>query len=45
MDLNKKRSLLNAFFMSEFNYFQLVWMYHNRTESNKKIGFMKDVFV
>ena len=35
MDLNKKRLLLNAFFMSEFNYCQLVWMYHNRTKNNK----------
>ena len=35
MDLNKKRYLLNAFFMSQFNYFQLVWMCHNRTKNNK----------
>ena len=35
MDLNKKRLLLNAFFMSQFNYCQLVWMCHNRTKNNK----------
>ena len=35
MDLNKKRLLLNAFFMPQFNYCQLVWMCHNRTKSNK----------
>ena len=35
MDLNKKRLLLNPFFMSQFNYCQLVWMCHNRTKNNK----------
>ena len=35
MDLNKKRLLLNAFFMSEFNYCQLVWMCHNHTKNNR----------
>ena len=35
MDLNKKRLLLNAFFMSQFNYCQLVSMCHNRTKNNK----------
>ena len=35
MDLNKKRLLLNAFFMSQFNYCQLVWMCHNCTKNNK----------
>ena len=35
MDLNKKRLLLNAFFMSQFSYCQLVWMCHNRTKNNK----------
>ena len=35
MDLNKKRFLLNAFFMTQFNYCQLVWMCHNGTKSNK----------
>ena len=37
MDLNKKRSVLNAFFMSQFNYCQLDWMCHNRTK-NKRIN-------
>ena len=35
MDLNKKRLLLNALFMSQFNFCQLVWMCHNRTKINK----------
>ena len=35
MDLNKKRLLLNAFFMSQFDYCQLVWMCHNPTKNNK----------
>ena len=35
MDLNKKRLLLNEFFMSQFNYCQLVWMCHNCTKNNK----------
>ena len=35
MDLNKKRLLLNAFFMSQFSYCQLVWMSHILTKNNK----------
>ena len=35
MDLNKKRLLLNAFFLSQFNYCQLFWMCHNRTKNSK----------
>ena len=35
MDLNKKGLLLNAFFISQFSYCQLVWMSHNRTKNNK----------
>ena len=35
MDLNKKRLLLNAFFMSQFNYCRLFWMRHNRMKNNK----------
>ena len=35
MDLNNKRLLLNGFFMSQFNYCQLVWMCHDRTKINK----------
>ena len=33
MDLNKKRLLLNAFFMSQFNYCRLIWMSHKRTKN------------
>ena len=35
MNLNKKRLLLNVFFMSQFNYCHLVWMCHNRTKNSK----------
>ena len=34
-DFNKRRLLVNAFFFSQFNYCQLVWMCHNRTNNNK----------
>ena len=36
MVFNKKRFLLNVFFMAQFSYCQLVWMFHNRTK-NKKV--------
>ena len=36
MDLNKKQLLLDAFFMSQFNYCQLVWVCHNRMKNYKK---------
>ena len=35
MDFNKKRLLVNAFFMSHFSYCPLIWMCHNRTKNNK----------
>ena len=35
MRFAKKRLIVNAFFYSQFNYCQLVWMYHNRTNNNK----------
>ena len=35
MDFVKRRLLVNAFFYSQFNYCQLVWMCHNRTNNNK----------
>ena len=35
MDFAKRRLLLNVFFYSQFNYCQLVWMCHNRTNNNK----------
>ena len=31
----KERTLVNAFFLSQFNYCNLVWMCHNRTINNK----------
>ena len=34
-DFAKRRMLVNAFFYSQFNYCQLVWMCHNRTNNNK----------
>ena len=35
MDFAKRCLLVNAFFYSQFNYCQLVWMCHNRTNNNK----------
>ena len=35
MDFAKCRLLVNAFFYSQFNYSQLVWMCNNRTNNNK----------
>ena len=35
MGFSKKRTLVNAFFLSQFNYCQLIWMCHNRTINNK----------
>ena len=35
MDFTKRRLLVNAFFYSQFNYCQLDWMCHNRTNNNK----------
>ena len=35
MDFAKRRLLVNAFFYSQFNYCQPVWMCHNRTNNNK----------
>ena len=35
MDFAKRRLLINAFSYSQFNYCQLVWMCHNRTDNNK----------
>ena len=31
----KKKKLINSFFMSQFNYCQLIWMCDNRTKNNK----------
>ena len=35
MGLSKKRSLMNAFFSSQFNYRRLIWMCHSRENNNK----------
>ena len=35
LDFNKKRLLLNAFFTSQLNYCQLLWMCHSRAKNNK----------
>ena len=35
MSLPKKRSLMNAFFNSQFNYCPLIWMCHSRENNNK----------
>ena len=35
MDFAKRRLLVNAFFYSQFNYCQLIWMCHNRANNNK----------
>ena len=35
MDFARRRLLVTAFFYSQFNYCQLVWMCHNRTNNNK----------
>ena len=35
MNITKQRSLLNTFFMSQFNYCPLTWMCHSRAKNNK----------
>ena len=35
MNFAKRCLIVNAFFYSQFNYCQLVWMCHNRTNNNK----------
>ena len=35
LDFKKKKLLTNSFFMSQFSYFQLIWMCHNHTKNNK----------
>ena len=39
INIKKWRSLLNTFFMSQFNYCPLTWICHSRAENNK---IMKD---
>ena len=38
ISLSKNRTLLNAFFNSQFNYCSLIWMCHNRENNNKING-------
>ena len=33
LDFKKKKLLINSFFISQFNYCQLIWMCHNRTKT------------
>ena len=35
MNITKRRSFLNTFFMSQFNYCLLTWMCHSRAKNNK----------
>ena len=42
MNITKWRTLLNTFFMFQFNYCPLTWMCHSRTKNNKETVFMKD---
>ena len=35
LDFKKKKLLINSFFISQFNYCQLICMCHNRTKNNK----------
>ena len=35
MNITKPRTLLNTFFISQFNYCPLTWMCHSRAKNNK----------
>ena len=35
MGIRKRRTLMNAFFKSQFNYYPLIWMCSNRSLNNK----------
>ena len=35
MDFEKRRSFMNTFEMSQFNYCPLIWMFHNRALNNR----------
>ena len=35
MSINKRRTLMNAFFTSQFNYCPLIWMFHSHANNNK----------
>ena len=45
MDFAKRRLLVNIFFYSQVNYFQLVWMCHNQTNDSKINRLHDNVFV
>ena len=44
MNIEKRRSIMDAFFNSQFSYCPLIWIFHSRLINNK-IGCMKDVYV
>ena len=35
MDFEKRRSLMKAFVIPQFNYCPLIWMFHNRALNNR----------
>ena len=35
MNITKRRTLLNTLFISQFNYFPVIWMCHSRAKNNK----------
>ena len=35
MDFQKRRTLMRAFIISQFNYCPLIWMFHNRALNNR----------
>ena len=35
MNIKKKKVLMKAFFMAQFNYCPLIWMFHSRKRNNK----------
>ena len=35
ININKRRMLMNSFFRSQFNYYPLIWMCHNRINNRK----------
>ena len=35
MNIEKRRTIMNAFFNSQFSYCPLIWMFHSRLISNK----------
>ena len=36
------QTVMNAFILSQFSYYPLIWMFHDRNVNNKKIKSMKD---